>query len=126
FKMWWPLIIISIGVLQLFNRSNSSPVVNLMIILIGTLFLLNNWLDVNFIAFIWPLILIFIGLTIIFARRKHKKVLNSNDSVEAFSIFSGTNLHSQSENFRGGNVETIFGGVEIDLRDIVISEGDAI
>src|SRR5699024_7712076 len=97
----------------------------LMIILIGGLFLLNEWIDVNLIAYIWPLIFIFIGLTIIFSRTKHDKVLDSNHSIESFSLFSGTNLRSQSNNFQGGSIFALFGGAEVDLRDTVISDKGA-
>lgn len=124
-RTWWPLILIAIGFLQLINRKNSSPVVSLMFIIVGGLLLLNQWTDVNLTAFIWPLIFILIGLTIIFSRIKHHKVLDSNNSIEAFSIFSGTNLRSQSKDFQGGEITSIFGGAEIDLRDTVIAEKGA-
>lgn len=124
-RTWWPLILIVFGIFQLNNRTHSSPVFGLMIILIGGLFLLNEWIDVNLIAYIWPLIFIFIGLTIIFSRTKHDKVLDSNHSIESFSLFSGTNLRSQSNNFQGGSIFALFGGAEVDLRDTVISDKGA-
>jgi len=124
-RTWWPLILIIFGFVQLINRKNSSPVVSLMIIIIGGLFLLNQLTDINLTAFIWPLIFIFIGLAIIFSRRRHHKVFDSNHSIEAFSFFSGTNLRSQSQDFQGGEVMTVFGGAEIDLRDVIISEKGA-
>jgi len=125
FKQWWPLIIIVIGIEQLFNRHHSSPIFSFMLILIGALFLANQWLDLNLVAFIWPIILIFIGLTIIFTHRKHHKVIDSNQSIKAFSLFSGTNLRSQAESIQGGDITAVFGGAEIDLRDATISEKGA-
>lgn len=127
-KTWWPLILIIIGIEQLINRKNESPVGSLMIILIGGLFLLNQWININLTAFIWPIIFIFIGLVIIFTRKrfKHENILDSNHSIEAFALFAGTNLRSQSKSFQGGNVLAIFGGSEIDLRETVISNKGAV
>jgi len=123
---WWPLILIVIGIVQLSNRTHSSSgVFGLMLIIIGGIFLLNQWIDVNLTAYIWPLIFIFIGLIIIFSRFKHEEGLDSNHAIEAFSVFSGANIRSQSDNFQGGSVTAIFGGSEIDLRDTIISDKGA-
>lgn len=122
---WWPVILIVFGIVQFNDRAHSSPVISLMFILVGGLFLVNQWIDVNLTAFIWPLILIFIGLTIIFSRVQYDKPLDSNHAIESFVLFSGTNIRSQSKNFQGGNVTAVFGGSEINLRDTVISDKGA-
>lgn len=124
-RTWWPLLLIAIGVYQLARRENSSPVASLMIIIIGGLFLLNQWTDINLTAFIWPLIFIFIGLMIIFSHFKLRKITEFNHTIESFSLFSGADLRSQSNNFKGGEVVAVFGGAEIDLRDAIISEEGA-
>jgi len=123
--MWWPLILIIIGVIQLVNRSHSSVVSGLLFILIGGLFLMNQWVDDNLVAYLWPLILIFIGLTFIFSQVKREKPSHSNQSIQAFSLFSGTEVRSRSKKFEGGSATAIFGGSEIDLRDAIISDAGA-
>lgn len=123
-SMFWPLILILIGVVQLANRSISS-FSGIILIAIGGLFLLNQWVDMNLAAFIWPLLLIVIGLTFIFSKIGHGKRLDSGRSVRVFTLFSGTEIRSQSKQFEGGNVTSIFGGAEIDLRDVVFSEKGA-
>ena len=126
FKTWWPLILIAIGIVQLRTQTHSSSTAfGLMLILIGGLFLINQWLNVNLTAYIWPFIFIFIGLLIIFSRFKHEKALDSNHMIEAVSLFSGANIRSQSNNFQGGSVTAIFGGSEINLRDTIISDKGA-
>src|SRR5699024_204237 len=58
---------------------------------------------------------------------KPDKSLHSSRSINAFSLFSGTEIRSQSKQFEGGSVTAIFGGSEIDLREAVISgEGAAL
>lgn len=119
---WWPLILIMIGVIQLFNRMKGSGV---LFIIVGGLFLVNQWVDANLSDYIWPLILITIGLVFIFSRINHEKPLNSDQSIQTFSLFSGTEIRSQSNCFEGGTATAIFGGSEIDLREAVISEEGA-
>ncbi|MGM8364821.1 LiaF transmembrane domain-containing protein [Virgibacillus sp. W0181] len=122
FSTWWPLILIGVGIIQLTNRAISG----LLAIGIGGLFLVNQWVDVNLLAYLWPLILILVGLVFIFSRNSHvKNSLHSDRSIQSLSLFSGTEIKSQSQQFEGGNVTAIFGGAEIDLRDTAISSSGA-
>lgn len=123
-SIFWPLILIIIGVVQLSNRSISS-FSGILFIAIGGLFLLNQWVDMNLAAYIWPLLLIIIGLTFIFSKIGRDKSLDSERSMRVFTLFSGTEVRSQSKQFEGGNVTSIFGGAEIDLRDAIFSEKGA-
>ena len=122
---WWPLILIIIGVLQLLNRPSSSLVVALLFVLLGGLFLVNQWVDMNITAFIWPLLLIFFGLVFIFSRVNREKPNHATRDINSFCLFSGTDVRSQSSNFQGGSVSAIFGGADIDLCDAIISEDGA-
>lgn len=126
-SIWWPLILIIIGIIQLINRTQSAVVSGLLFILVGGLFLVNQWVDANLAAYIWPFLLIFIGLTFIFSRvnRDKKKPTHSDQAIHSFLLFSGTEVRSQSKNFEGGSVTAIFGGSEIDLREAIISDEGA-
>ncbi|GAB3053493.1 LiaF transmembrane domain-containing protein [Virgibacillus ainsalahensis] len=119
----WPLILIIIGIIQLINRTHSSAVSGLLFLFVGGLFSLNQWFDLNLISYLWPLIFIVIGIIIIFTRVKREKTSHTSESLNTFVLFSGAEIKSQSKNFQGGSVMTIFGGAEIDLRDAVIAEG---
>lgn len=122
---WWPVIVIIIGIIQIINRKHSSILPGLLFILVGGLFLANQWVSENLLIYLWPLLLIFIGLTFIFSRSSVKKNVDTNRSIHTFSFFSGTNFRSQSTCFEGGSVSAIFGGSEIDLREATISETGA-
>lgn len=119
--MFWPLILILIGVIQLTIRSISS-FSGILFIAIGGLFLANQWVDVNIVTYLWPLLLIIVGLTILISRMKQDRTPHSDQSIRAFTLFSGSDIRSQSKDFTGGNVTSIFGGAEIDLRDAVLSK----
>ena len=123
FSNWWPLILIIIGVVQLINRRHSSASSGLLFLLIGLLFLMNQWLDMDLTAYIWPLIFIIIGILIIFTRVKRDKSFHTANDLDTIVLFSGAEINSQSQTFQGGTVTAIFGGAEIDLRDAVIIDG---
>ena len=123
FSNWWPLILIIIGVVQLINRKHSSAASGLLFIIIGLLFLMNQWLNMDLTAYIWPLIFVIIGILIIFTRVKRDKSLHTANGLDTFVLFSGAEINSQSQTFQGGTVTAIFGGAEIDLCDAVIIDG---
>src|SRR5699024_5820147 len=72
---WWPLVLITIGVVQLLSRS-IAPFSGILFIAIGGLFLINELVDVHLAAYIWPLSLIIVGLTFIFSRAKRDTPLH--------------------------------------------------
>jgi len=122
---WWPLILIFIGISQIVNRKHSSMASGLLIIVIGGLFLVNQWFDINLTIYLWPIILIFIGLIFIFSRVKHEKSSHTEQDINTVAFFSGAEIKSQSNDFRGGSVTTVFGGAELDLREAVFSDEGA-
>jgi predicted membrane protein len=125
-SVWWPLILILIGIIQLTNRSHSSGVSGWLFLLIGGLFLADQWTDANLLIYLWPLILIFIGLTFIFSRGyQRKKPADSKNAIQTLLFFSGTEVRNRSKSFEGGSVTAVFGGAEIDLREAVMSDKGA-
>ncbi|MFH1195953.1 MAG: LiaF domain-containing protein [bacterium] len=83
----------------------------------------------------WPLLLVILGLFLIFKRGKphgrfHKEIKIggeekqfSEDYIEDVSIFGGGNKTYSSKNFKGGEITSIFGGSEIDLRNCTLAPG---
>lgn len=121
-SVWWPLILIIIGIIQLVQRNHSATVSGFFFLIIGGAFLLNDFVHINLMVYIWPVLLIFIGIVIIFTRIKSDQTIDTNENVNTFSLFSGTEIRSQSENFQGGSITSVFSGSEVDLRDAVFLE----
>src|SRR5699024_12875754 len=62
-----------------------------------------------------------------FAHSNVDKASDVDDLIQTFSLFSGADVRCQSPNFKGGNVTSIFGGIEIDMREATLSsEGAAL
>jgi predicted membrane protein len=93
----------------------------------GVLFLANDIIDgFAMRQFIAPLIIITVGLVLIFRPKKSKENYWKNweasseentgeDFVDTTTIFGAVKKNIISKNFRGGDVTSIFGGVELYL-----------
>ncbi len=118
--LWsWEMLLIAIGVALGVDSKFRNPA-SYILIVIGTLFLLQDYYYFNFWDFIWPLIVITVGLVVIFQSRLRKQKfegLNDDtaDKLDSVSIFNGVKRSVNSKNFSGGEVVTIFGGTELNL-----------
>lgn len=123
-KIFWPLVLIIAGLYHLFKRSGLW-FGSFALIIIGVILQVNN-LDIiedDFKKLIWPVIIIMVGMWIIMSHKKRtgedKNIDNSNNY---FALFSGINTNNESDDFKGGNVTAIFGGVELNLCKASIKE----
>jgi len=121
---WWPLLLIGAGILQL-SKKPISKTSGITLFVLGTLFQLRelNIINVSLVKFIWPAIIIAIGVSLLLPRsfkkenyEFRKKEINQ-DVVDDLAIFSGVNSRNISNNFKGGSLVAIFGGIDMDLRD---------
>lgn len=126
----WQMLLIGIGVISLFGNGNRTA--GYILIVIGAIFLVPRIFDLNFnvMHVFWPAILIAIGILILL-KRMPKRPLKSNfsshqSSPEGFihedNIFSGGKQKVTHE-FKGGQINCIFGGSEVDLTQAVLGEG---
>ena len=120
---WWPLGIVILGVAQLLSTRGTSPVSSLFLIGIGA-FLQLLVLDWVGWGVIWPLIIIGIGLTVLFEgrlRRWPSAAISEDGAIEVSTIFGGALRKVTSDDFHGGRLRAICGGVELDLRDTTLA-----
>jgi len=131
-REWWPLIIIGIGILNIFSERDVFAFPGWLLVAIGIVFLLrtNNIMEWEYIKKFWPVAIIVVGLSIILRpgkRVKKKDVFEDKENyISGFAIFSGLERKIRSKSFRGGSVTSLFGGADIDLRDASMSPEGAI
>lgn len=133
FKGWWTLFIIvpnAIGIVK-----NNNKMWNVIWLLVGIVLLLSVRDIISFSAIrklILPVILVVIGLNIIFkdvinsSLNKKIKELNKNNADEYYATFSGQNLVFNNEAFNGGNLNAIFGGIDLDITNAIIDSDKVI
>lgn len=138
FSTYWPMILIVMGIVGMFDRQSSS-FGNLVLIALGTLFQINSLdiLDINVFGLIFPTILILLGINLLFSKKKEaenaykygnistdktnvdvegNRNINFGNDVDAFVFMSGIENSYRSQEFNGGRAIAIMGAIEIDLR----------
>jgi predicted membrane protein len=139
----WQSLLISFGILILSGGIRKNWFGSMLMITIGTIFLLDEiyQFKTGVANMIWPAVLIIIGLAIIgkifFPKKKSAESKsgkyecfgefrgekNDDEYINVSRVFSGINLESNSQSFKGGQLSFIFGGGEIDLRGAKLAEG---
>jgi len=131
---YWPLILIGIGVYRLFNSGFRDVYGSLMFIIFGGLLLLLSLdiYDFGEIWQFWPVILILIGARIIYYKvildpedRKRRTTI-SDDTIDHVAIFGGKEKRVTSNNFKGGNITAMFGGINLFLGNAKLSQDENI
>jgi predicted membrane protein len=96
---------------------------------VGAFFLMlhifRETVDINMF---WPSIFIIIGVVFIFTRRKGWGGVSTvtsvgDDYIDYVNIFSGGERQIASDNFKGGKITAIFGGIELDLTKAKLAPG---
>jgi hypothetical protein len=134
---FWPTIFIVLGTLKITqSRNRSSMTIGFGLIIWGSILTLNHLELIHVeIRELWPLLLIFFGISTIAKttdQTNHSGLLGLAEGgadidrkIDITAIMSGNKSSNTSQNFVGGDITAIMGGVELDLRGASI-EGDAV
>lgn len=132
FSTFWPVSLILVGLLNLSDK-HKSKLFGGTITILGVIFLLRNlgfdvFEKVRFWEMFWPVVIILAGIWLITSKgiiRPYGKRDVSDDEISEFALFSGSDTVNCSQDFRGGNITAMFGGVELDLRGTVVKRPPA-
>lgn len=127
---WWPAILILIGAVRLFD-SYKNKFWSVLLIAAGTVWLVDN-LDIADVDLgdLFPLLIAAVGAKLIWdalRRGSYAPAVAGGDPgslVTAFAVWAGVKRQITSEEFQGGDATAIMGGVEIDLRNAKIRDGE--
>ena len=122
---YWPAILIAVGLVKMVD----SPQANGrfgggMLVGVGCLFLADTlgFLHLTWETF-WPLALIGAGAVMLWSRlappmagTPNMPAGSSEGALNEAAIFGGVDRKVTTDDFRGGQITALFGGVEIDLR----------
>jgi predicted membrane protein len=129
----WQMLLIGIGIVSLFTSESRTP--GTILILIGGTFILPRVFNFPFDAMhlFWPVILIGVGILILTKRmprrpwQHNRHQFQSEHLEEGYlheeNIFSGGKQRVVHQVFRGGHINCIFGGAEVDLTQAVLADG---
>jgi predicted membrane protein len=129
---FWPMAFVALGGLKIFQTRNPSGyLVGAALIAVGVVLTLQS---MGIVAFRWrdwwPVLLIAGGIVVIsrgiFGRRltrddrNLRTVVASESYVDAVAVMSGNKTKNDSQDFRGGEITAVMGGIELDLRQASI------
>ncbi len=136
YSVWdfWPLILILVGIGNLFrSRSGAGRVWGVILMGGGTLAQLHV-LDVVELEWrlVWPIGLIAVGLLVLVSSLVHRRRRPatasrtlSADDLDIKVMFGGRQERIDSRQFVGGRISCTMGGCELDLRDAQMKESSA-
>ena len=139
----WQMLLAAMGFLLLFSRNGW--IAGIVLILIGGFFILPKF-NIEGLEFItqnvWALVFMVVGVFIICgavrrrnyfqfgvfvgdSSKKGKWKNHKNDSghIESTCVFSDAKEKWDMNNFKGGEINSVFGGIEIDLSEAQLAEG---
>ena len=120
---WWPAVLVLLGVGKLTGIIPRRQVVMGSVFTIVGLLMLGNQLDMFHLRIwqLWPLLLILLGTSLVLRSIRGPVAAadgtDSNSEVHSFAMMAGINLKNESQDFRGGDLSAVMGGVELDLRN---------
>jgi len=125
----WQMLLIGIGMLNIITNKNYSS--GLILISIGTFFILPRVFDIPFEVreMFWPAIFVVIGMLMITVKNRHRglgKGESSENYIDLLTLMGGGKRKITSNQFLGGKVTSIFGGSEIDLTAANIQDNEPI
>lgn len=130
FWRYLPALLIVLGLYQLFVNQWRAWFGPVILILIGSYLLLASLGFIGWATFgtlIWPTFLILIGLSIIFryGERQNSATIEGNPKFSEFIAFSGQKKRITTSDFQNGEITTMFGGYELDMRDTAVNNPPA-
>ena len=147
---YWPVILIAIGLVKLVDSTHTGGhIAGGVLMAVGGLFLADN-LGYLRIDQMWPLALIAIGLFLLWNRLRpgydyrqwwggwpargrpwtHEDRYDDSslwgNKIHEVNVFSGTRRVITDQDFRGGKVDCVFGGITLDLTGANIAGDKAV
>ncbi len=128
YTRFWPVVLILIGLAKLTDprASKGGPIV-LMLVGAFLLFMKITHMHVD-IGDLIPFGLALLGAKLVMdalgRKRPPSSIDDPNAVIHSFAMMAGIHHQSSAQAFRGGDVNAIMGGVELDLRNAQIKDGE--
>ena len=124
----WPMLLVAIGLVMTLGGTEKSA--GVIVMAVGGFFLIPMIFRETFHAYnmFWPSIFIIIGIIFIFTKGRRwnstiSKGVIGDDYIDYVNVFSGGERQVVTENFRGGKLSAVFGGMEVDLTKAKLAPG---
>ncbi len=124
----WPMLLVVIGVVMTLGASEKTA--GVIVMAVGAFFMIPLIFRETFHMYnmFWPSIFIIVGIIFIVSKQRgfhsvSTKGIAGDDYVDYVNVFSGGERQIISQNFKGGKITAIFGGIELDLTKAGLAPG---
>lgn len=124
----WPMLLVTIGVVMTLSASEKTA--GIIVMAVGGFFMIPLIFRETFHMYnmFWPSIFIIVGVIFIASKRRGwnsitSKGMASDDFIDYVNVFSGGERQIISQNFQGGKISAVFGGIELDLTKAKLAPG---
>ena len=126
----WPMLLVVIGLVMTLGATEKTA--GIIVMAVGGFFMIPLIFRETFHMYnmFWPSIFIIVGIIFIVSRGKNwnranltSKGVIGDDYVDYVNVFSGGERQVVSQNFRGGKISAVFGGIELDLTKADLAPG---
>jgi predicted membrane protein len=125
----WEVLVMFLGILFITGRGKRST--GIILLVIGGVFYLRDFFNYsfNFWQLFWPALLIFAGVMIIFRHRLDhdwgkKNLITDDHVIDEMAIFGGGDRVVTSQQFQGGKVTAVFGGLNYNMLRAKLAPGE--
>jgi predicted membrane protein len=132
---FWPMILILVGIWNL--SCKSGRVFGVVLLIFGVFFQLDTLGIAHFTwGAIWPMAIIGAGILVMWSSLQARKLSTFVGKIAAapqgdprttlneVAVFGAIERRINTQDFQGGNINAIFGSVELDLRDATILQDE--
>lgn len=127
----WPMLLIAIGLVMTLGASEKTA--GVIVMAVGGFFMIPLIFRETFHMYnmFWPSIFIIVGVIFIATKRRGWNSVTSkgqigDDYIDYVNVFSGGERQIISQNFKGGKISAVFGGMELDLTKAVLAPGTSV
>jgi predicted membrane protein len=124
----WPMLLVAIGLVMTLGATEKTG--GIIVMAVGVFFMIPHIFRETFHMYnmFWPSIFIIVGIIFIITRRRGWNAVSSkgmigDDIIDYVNVFSGGERQIVSQNFRGGRISAVFGGIELDLTKARLAPG---
>ncbi len=124
----WPMLLVAIGLVMTLGANEKTS--GVIVMAVGGFFLIPMIFRETFHAYnlFWPSIFIIIGVTFMVSKRRgfnsvSTTGISGDDYIDYVNVFSGGERQIVSDNFKGGRISAVFGGMELDLTKAKMAPG---
>jgi predicted membrane protein len=138
---YWPVILVAFGVAHaILARDAGRRLFGGIVAVSGMVLLAHNlgYIHGDIWQLLWPVFLIFLGVSFLLRAIKGGRPPGASplgfppvssagpNALNEYTVFGGVRRRIDSQEFEGGDVSAIFGGVEIDLRGAATKKDEVI